>query len=113
MRISTSEPISRFVPFAWGPDHAAAIDATRRSFTVTPGGSEPLWGVLRMTAEASALTIEVGGLGVTADVSPDPDLPTAIAGSSCVAWRVRAEGSTAALDADEVANLEALGYIGD
>jgi arylsulfatase A-like enzyme len=113
VRISTSEPISRFVPFAWGPAHAAEIDATRRSMTVTPGDDGPLWGVLRVTAEASALSIEVGGVAVTADVSADPDFPTALAGSPCVAWRIRAEGSTASLDADEVANLEALGYIGD
>ena len=34
-------------------------------------------------------------------------------GTSCTAWRVRAEGSDASLDAEEVANLEALGYVGD
>ena len=113
LRIHADEPIARFVPFAWGASHAADIEPSRRALRLQPGDGPPLWGVLRLTAEPAAMAIEVGGVGVTAEVSADAGFPTPLDGSTCVAWRVRGQGSTASLDADEVANLEALGYIDD
>ncbi|MEC7946827.1 MAG: sulfatase-like hydrolase/transferase [Myxococcota bacterium] len=113
IRIRADEPVSRFVPFAWSARHSASIDGTRRSLAIRPAGSDPLWGVLRFTAEPMALALEVDGAAVMADVSEDAELPSPLPGTSCTAWRVRAEGSDASLDAEEVANLEALGYVGD
>jgi arylsulfatase A-like enzyme len=111
--VDADEPIARFVPFAWGADHRAAIDAARRRFRLTPADGAVAWGVLRHSAEPGELSIQVGGAAVAASVSSDPELPTALPGTACVAWQVRAEGANATLDADEVANLEALGYLGE
>ena len=111
--IDVDEPIARFVPFSWGPDHDAIIEESRRRFRMTAGASGEAWGVLRFTADPESLAVQVNGLAVGADVSADPSFPTVLPDVPCTAWRVSGAGASASLDADEIANLEALGYLGD
>lgn len=113
LAIDVDEPVARFVPFAWGPQHEATIDPSRRRFRLTPGDGALAWGVVRFTAEPSDLSVVVDGVAVAADVSRDPEAPTMLPGVPCSAWRVGGAGGSADLDADEIANLEALGYLGD